>query len=710
MPQSLYNHRDDFGRPLWKDKYSTSYLPDLSLLSYIQTHIAREQSELLQPLVSACEAAMTRKVPLPVKVLIRREKAEFGYMFTMATTEEGHRRVGSGDAGSGGSSSMGTSGPQSPIHSPRILRKRLSLLRGSQTDIPETVETSQVQQPSKGYTFTPEILTFVTHQNPLLAALIHLLCPPPPSPPSMSLTASTTPRKVTKGGASSEEEGTTGIGTGSETTEEEKEDSSLRATIFGLRGSRARPHLPRRTSYDHLSPLSPSVFSWQRELDDILIQFVTHGPMQRFLQARLGNFNSVLPWVPPGSKPSKQSKKMSSSFLHEPKESLRSLALLPSRGNTLGEACSFSLHRLIESGRVQDAVNFLSSEPASCHRDRMYLLADIALSSAFVERYSEILALGQSGESANNTFTTMATTASPLTLLFQLSDVEMATHLVLTSLHNWSVDTCHNLLSFCSNHLPPSSPLLPTIKHKLERIDVYSNIMATCKNPLFSRSAQDTRRERNSWTRWTDLASDSETKTQYVLDILLAEKAFDLARKWAHVHNISQSITQQIEVDYLSALLEGYSPDPMTAHRVLDSLVGDRLRLRVCVSVLEQKVRDAKLGSVDHVETIIFILHYILSKLNKSLESDQRIKYVNWLLGAKVCVCVCVCVSVCLCVCVCSLSLSPSLSLSLCLSLSLPPSLFLCVFLSRSLPLSFSVSLAPSFSRPLHPLLLPVCM
>lgn len=99
---------------------------------------------------------------------------------------------------------------------------------------------------------------------------------------------------------------------------------------------------------------------------------------------------------------------------------------------------------------------------------------------------------------------------------------------------------------------------------------------------------------------------------------------------------MSFTTPQQIEVDYLSTLLEGQSPDPMSAHRVLDSLLEDKVRLRVCESVLEQQMKDAAAGALDHVETTIFILHYITSKLGKVVGEGQRIKYVNWLLGAKV--------------------------------------------------------------------------
>ena len=110
---------------------------------------------------------MARKHPLPVRVSMKKDTKEFGYQFTL----EGHRRVGSW----GGSGSISTSGQQSPLNSPTVVLKRLSRFRGSQTNIPE--EVASRTQAAKGYSFTSEILTFVTHQNPLLAAIIHSSVP-----------------------------------------------------------------------------------------------------------------------------------------------------------------------------------------------------------------------------------------------------------------------------------------------------------------------------------------------------------------------------------------------------------------------------------------------------------------------------------------------------------------------------------------------------
>ena len=74
----------------------------------------------------------------------------------------------------------------------------------------------------------------------------------------------------------------------------------------------------------------------------------------------------------------------------------------------------------------------------------------------------------------------------------------------------------------------------------------------------------------------------------------------------------------------------------MSAHRVLDSLVGDLLRLHVCESVLEQSTQHAAGSSVGNLETVIFILHYVLSKLGKCLKEAKHKGYSNKLLGAKV--------------------------------------------------------------------------
>ena len=562
VPKRLFDHRDDFARPVWKEKYGSSslhYLPDLSLLSYLHSHVDHELRDLLQPLLAVCETAMTRRLPLPVKVTPQSEEHRFGYRFL--GTEDGNQHA---EVTDGSGSTDGSDG------SPKISRKGLTRQRRSQTTVTESIESSQVSDTqNKQYTFTPEILTFVTHQNPLLAAFIHLLNPPP-SLSSLSLTSSAgATQQLKKSKSGTEEEGTTVGGGGTEGVSEgdEKEESVRR--VFGGVRSRVRTQLSaRRTTYDQHTPLSPSPSSsWSRELDDVLVQFVTFPPMQHYLRSRLAAFNPVLSWESPAAA-SESGRGSRDSTLPLPKESLRLLALVPARGHALGSACSYSLHRFIEIGRVRDAVAFLSSEPAACHQRRTRLLADLALSSAFVERYSEILSLGQSGETASDALSVSPSpSSSPLSLLAQLSDPDMAARLSLSSLHNWPVETCRDLLSFCSHHLTPSSPLLSAVQEKLERIEIYSKIMAKCKALLLTKSGRERRKDQRSWTRWTDLARDSESKPQFVLDLLLTEREYDLARQWAAVHSLPQRVTQVRSLSPLS-LFPSLSPLSLTHMQV----------------------------------------------------------------------------------------------------------------------------------------------
>ena len=560
IPQWLFAHRDDFGKPIWSDKYShTSYqhLAHLSLLSYIHSKIAREQADLLQPLVAMCENNIARKLPLPVKLTARKDDIEFGYTFLSLRHAHGSR------GGGGGVGAVSAGGKISPRVSPKVWRKRAVSRLRSLTELP--AGSSAPPEKVSEYSLTAELLAYVSHQSSLLAGIIHLLSPPPPSSSSSSFSTFTGGRKIGKSGkVSFEEDSTTGVGFSGDAFEAEKEQEKERErekekekdekekkdeggggrkTLFGLKG-RGKPPLTRRTSYDDKAPLMAVPSSWQRELDDVLVQFVTLPPMQQFLQARLSYFRNVLSWDPAPSKPSSGGRQRTSSWFLDAGTSLRRLAVLPCRGEELGRTCSYAMHRLVEAGQTQEAVRFLASEPAACHRERLHLMKDLAVCSVFVETYSEILALGHSGEHARET---MAPTApSPLSLLSQLSDPEMAARLALSSLHNWPVEMCVDILTYCSHHLPPPSLLLPNIQGKLERMLVYASIMEECKSLLRSGRGQGRggRTLQSSWHSWSELASDSEKRSEYVRDVLLNCRAFDLARNWAQVHYLDQNITQ----------------------------------------------------------------------------------------------------------------------------------------------------------------------
>jgi len=217
----------------------------------------------------------------------------------------------------------------------------------------------------------------------------------------------------------------------------------------------------------------------------------------------------------------------------------------------------------------------------------------------------------------------------PVALLSQLSDQELAARLALASLCNWPVEICVDILSYCVHHLPPASPLFSVLSEKLKKMQVYARVMDTCESP-FPPVSTHWHTTRSPWRSWSDLSSDSESRPDYVLRIMLGSKAFALARKWSAVHNLQQSVTQQIEVDYMFDLLEGDSPDPIAAQQVLDGLPDNKLTLKVCESVLEQ---------CTDFQTTIFMLHYMLTRLVQCIHVARVQDYSNRLLGAKALLC-----------------------------------------------------------------------
>ena len=151
---------------------------------------------------------------------------------------------------------------------------------------------------------------------------------------------------------------------------------------------------------------------------------------------------------------------------------------------------------------------------------------------------------------------------NPVALLSQLSDTELAARLTLSSLQHWPVDVCVDLLSFCYHHVSPSSTLSTIISEKLQRMRVYSQIVAMCS------SSQHASASERPWRSWSELEKDTESRADYVMSVLLKMKKFDLIRRWVEVHSLEARFSQQIEVEYLFDLLEGHNSDPITAHQV----------------------------------------------------------------------------------------------------------------------------------------------
>ena len=493
VPQWLFDHHDNLVKPVWSDNGSDtsySYLNDLALLKYIHSKLPQEKAELLSPVLEVGEpakAARGKKPPLSVGVT--KENLSFGYNFSLKQSSV------------------------SPKTSPKMKKKKK---RSKEEKREATVAASSEDQAPVSYTFTPETLAFVKQQSPLMAALIHLLCSPPTD-------KTTSDEKVEGEGERSREEGETATG---------GRMQMLQSFI-----SRQKPSAHPQKETSSLDELSPAPQMWKKQLDEVLSQFAAFDPMRQFLITRLGCFEAILPWDT--SKLATPPKKSRRSSL-ECSISLRRLSTLPTSSRELGDACSFVMRKLLELGQVNEAVRFLASEPATCHLSKVVFLTDIAISSAFVRNYSQILALGQSGETAKEKMTV----SNPVALLSQLSNPEQAARLSLASLKNWSVEVCVDMLSYCFHHLPQTSSLLPVVTGRLERMRVYTRTMKVCENPLPQVSGQVRSAPQSPWKSWSVLASDSESRPDYVLRVLLASREFELARKWAAVHSLGQDVTQ----------------------------------------------------------------------------------------------------------------------------------------------------------------------
>lgn len=533
VPQWLFDSRNDLTKPIWGDSSSSSEAPfglysDLSLLKYIHSKVEKERADLLQPLIEASEVTKTKKVI----IIVRPDKTRFGYNFSLKKSTTG-----------------------SPKTSPKGKRRRLTRESSHKFISPPptpTIAEGMVPIVKINYTFTPETLTFVKQQAPLLAALVHLL-----SSPGVYVTGKT--RKT--GLASSEQDKDDQNSSVEESVTVSSSVPEKKGFIQSIRNrvSKAPPAIPaKRMGFD-----DKSTSQWQQTYEDVLSHFSSTQPMYQYLVSRLSCFQSLIQW---DESTTDSQGAQSPSHGRKIKEGgfqigLRTLAALPSSSEQVGEACSFVMKKLLEEGRVVEGVKFLTSEPVSRHFEKISFLSDMIVSCAFVTNYREILSLGQSGDDAK----TEMVLKNPVTLLSQLSDPELASRLTLASLSNWPVDVCVDMLSYCLHHLPFSSILSPTVKEKLDCIKIYSIIMATCESPLPGYKWESTR---SPWKKWADLAADSESRPDYVLRMLLTSKAFGVVRQWAAVHKLGAEVTQQIEVEYLSHLLEGEEGDPIAAQQV----------------------------------------------------------------------------------------------------------------------------------------------
>ena len=605
FPSPLAERCNDFGKmgiAHGTDPQSSSlshshvHLADMTLFRYVQSRLEASKADILLGMMDAWECAKSKRIHLS----IRQTSSKLGYNF--------------GAMGEGlGLTVPSMSSRNSPIGKKKKLLGESSLkdmlhLSSSDPPLPSSSASACLD---KQYSFTTEIFEFVKNQKPLLAGLIALVCP------LLSSSAS-------KLGIAFDEETRAESERDIPCLTALKDQETEETSISFLRSLRSKMLSPSPSS--HATPSGPSsliaapsslsnvsaplsltfpkipgisdnrdsiqnLTPWRRHYNDVLAHFPLASPMKHFLKARLSPFEGIVPWwvesatFQTASVPSELSE-----------IGLCMLAAAPPGSEDLENTCMLVMKYLVESGRVAEAVQFLTSEPAA-GSERVRVLAHVALSCHFVANYKELLSLGgrrhssfdgSSSSTRTGRDETAIMLANPVPILSQLSDPQSAARLSLASLHNWSVDVCVEMLDYCCHHLPAGSNLTLPVSKKLEKVKVYARIMSTCHNPLSSQLGEATgqlpeHRHPAPWKTWVDLAKDSETKSNFVLRILLESKEFDLSREWCRVHELGSSVTRQIEVDYLFDLLEGGNPDPIVAHQVRKRGVC----VLACVSVRE---------------------------------------------------------------------------------------------------------------------------
>ena len=543
VPKTLFNNRKDFRKLYQADTLSSSQTKsEMPFFRYIQSSIDAK-ADILLALIEASEVTKSKRLQL----VVQPEDTRLGYDFS--------------------SQHVGTPSVLSPGGSPRSRRRRLTR-DSSRKDVYSPPAATGEGGESRGppvrrNSLSPETLGFIGKRAPLLGSLVALACP---------LTSSPQPHPPEEGVAGEEGRDTP---TGKD-KEEAKQRKSSKALSPSHQIGSGSPRLGKTFDGRDLTP-------WKRQYNEVIGRFTPYEPLCKFLVARLRCFAELVPWDPPAVpladsiSSSKSPTPESLAFDGTEGVTLRTLALASATSDELAVVCAQVMKKLLETKQIGEAVLFLTSEPAMGDLPEVQFLADMALSCHFIECHRKNVSISlqrrrslSSRDRDDSRDVTAATPPSvnPVPILTRLSDHELAARLVLSSLEDWPVDVCTDMLSYCLHHVPGGSHLSTPLASKLERMRVYARIMAKCENPM--PTSYQWNATRAPWKSWADLAKDSETKTNYVLRVLLESKEFELAREWCQVHGLDSQVEQQIEVDYLFDLLEGGTPNPILAYQVIN--------------------------------------------------------------------------------------------------------------------------------------------
>lgn len=485
IPKLLNDHRNDFISRKCQYELDNPFrhLSNVALVRYIISKLPKESADQLTILVDACDHSRGRKTG-ELKLEVINEDLTIGYNFPSS------RRSFLGDGAS-----------------PQLLRSHVPSKKPSR------------YKRIKPYSFTEETMSFVKQQAPLLASLVCLLCPPENISSNAPLDLTST-------------EDITSDSVPSTSQDKEQADHSNRKPFiqsfhFGKSKIRQVPDLKRSHSITDETKvvLSRNSPEWQETFDKLLTLFEDESPLKKFLVARLECFKGILPWdrliqeLPSEEYDNKG---------EDPPVNLRALAVLPSNSPEIGHACSLALRKLLRRGMIEEALQFLRTEPVINNPSAVHNILDLILSTSLINDAREKQDISGRGKTTKED---ESRKINPLVLVYQHSNMEVAARLVLSSLEVWSVTTCVNLLMYISYHLS-SSPFVPLVNKRLQQLYVYQKIIETVETPHGT----------SPWRHWSDLSYDSKERKDYVLNIILEHKNYPLAREWSLVHGHGDNI------------------------------------------------------------------------------------------------------------------------------------------------------------------------
>ncbi len=486
VPKLISDHRDDFipSKMHYEENNPFRGISHSALIQYLVNKLTPELSDYLKSLVKLDDKSR-RGHDSKLTLEIQNEDLTIGYTFPSSrhsSLEEG----------------------ASPLPSRHP---------------PKSTPTRRYEK-LKSYKFTNDTVMFVRQQVPLLASFVSLLCPPDSLPNVLGslISDETFDNNVNL----KEEEETGGRG-------------AFVQTIGQLRISKPPPkpkEVKRALSVSDESKIviTYSTPEWLGTYNRLMGLFEDDTPLRRFLACRLESFKGILPWDRLIQEPLRD--EGSAGTLEDPAINLRNLAVLPGQSPELSHACVFVLRKLLRNGLLKESLRFLATEPAVNNREWVQSVADIVLSGCFI---AEATARKEADQASFD-----ETSQLPLSIVHQLTDIELACRLALTYLEVWPSDMCVKMLQRIHYHLPSSSPFVSTINDHLYRLNVYQRIIVTVQTP--DDIMQEPRP--SPWKHWSQLVYDSTERCDYVLDNLLKKKAFGLAREWAAVHGHTDRIAE----------------------------------------------------------------------------------------------------------------------------------------------------------------------